>query len=165
LIKGKKVAVLDDSIVRGTTSRHLVDLFKESGAEKIYFVSAAPPIRYPCVYGIDISVKSELIAANNEIDDIASYLGVDKVIYQSLDDLKDLYRSCGFCYACFSGEFPTGLSPEMLSEIESERLRSKERRSKGGGSDRRKAKGKAGRLSEQEPVPAASACGSGEASR
>jgi len=149
-IKGKKVAVLDDSIVRGTTSKHLVDLLKEAGADKVYFVSAAPPVRYPCVYGIDISVKSELIAANNAIDDIASYLGVDKVIYQSLDDLKELYRSCGFCYACFSGEFPTGLDPETLKEIEEERLRSKERRSRSSGSDRRRYKGRTGALSEPE---------------
>lgn len=125
VIEGKKVAVLDDSIVRGTTSKHLVELLRETGAEKVYFVSAAPPINFPCVYGIDMSVRTELIAANNDVDDIARLLNADRVIYQSLDDLKELYKDCGFCYACFNGDFPTGVTPQMLKEIEDERRRSK----------------------------------------
>lgn len=125
VIAGKKIAVLDDSIVRGTTSRRLVSLLKDSGAKDVYMVSAAPPIRYPCIYGIDMSLKTELIAANNDVDDIARFIGADAVVYQSLDDLRALYPNDGLCYACFSGEYPTGVSPQMLSEIERDRIAAK----------------------------------------
>ncbi len=124
IINGRKVAVVDDSIVRGTTSRHIVHMLKEYGATEVYFVSASPAVKYPCIYGIDMSVKKELIAANNTVEEIAESLGCEKVIYQSLEGLRELYRDLPICDACFSGEYPTGITQEILDQIESEKLKS-----------------------------------------
>ncbi len=125
VIAGKKVAVVDDSIVRGTTARHLVRLLKDGGATEVYFVSASPPFKHPCVYGIDMSIKREMIAANYSIKQIARYMGAKAVIYQRLEDLQELYADLPCCFACFSGEYPTGLSNRDLEEIEQERVCSK----------------------------------------
>jgi amidophosphoribosyltransferase len=125
VVRGKKVAVVDDSIVRGTTSRHLIRLLRNAGAKELYFVSAAPPITHPCIYGIDMSVKREIIAAHYDVDQIRHYLEADAVVYQPLDALRDLYRDLPCCYACFSGEYPTGASEEALRRVEEEKLRSK----------------------------------------
>jgi len=122
VIDGKRVAVVDDSIVRGNTSKRLVELLREGGASKVHFISAAPPVCYPCVYGIDMSVKTELIAAHNNVSDIARLIKADSVVYQSLEKLRELYDREGFCDACFSGEFPTGLDPKMFDQIERERM-------------------------------------------
>jgi len=122
VIRGKKIAVVDDSIVRGTTSKHLVRLLKDSGAKEVYFISAAPPIKYPCIYGIDMSIKEEIIASHYDAEEIARYIGAKAVVYQSLDDLKKLYEDLPCCYACFSGEYPTGVTEEMIEEIEREKL-------------------------------------------
>lgn len=122
VLDGKKVAVVDDSIVRGTTSKHLVHLMRESGAKEVYFISAAPPIKFPCVYGIDMSIKREIIAANYEVDQISKYIGADAVIYQSLEDLREMYSDFPCCYACFSGEYPTPISDDNFSTIEQERV-------------------------------------------
>ncbi|RCK78025.1 MAG: Amidophosphoribosyltransferase [Candidatus Ozemobacter sibiricus] len=126
VIRGKKVAVVDDSIVRGTTSRHLVELVREGGAAAVYFVSAAPPVRHPCVYGIDMSIRTELIAANNDLPDIARYIGADAVIYQDLDDLRALYPAGQWCDACFSGCFPTAVDRACFDRIEQERVRAQQ---------------------------------------
>jgi amidophosphoribosyltransferase len=126
VVRGKKIAVVDDSIVRGTTSRHLVRLLRQAGAREVYFVSASPPIRYPCIYGIDMSIKREMIAANYEIEGISRYMGAEAVIYQKLEDLQKLYQDLPCCYACFSGEYPTEVTEQELQEIEEERYRSKD---------------------------------------
>jgi amidophosphoribosyltransferase len=120
LIQGKKVVVVDDSIVRGTTSKHIVTLLRNAGAKEIYFVSAAPPIKSPCIYGIDMAISSELIGRNT-LEDIRQYLAVDALIYQSLDDLKELYKDEQFCYACFDGKYPIERSMEYLHSIEADR--------------------------------------------
>jgi amidophosphoribosyltransferase len=125
VIKGKKIAVVDDSIVRGTTSKHLVRLLRETGAKEVYVVSAAPPIKFPCTYGIDMSIKREIIAANYDVEDIGRYIGADAVIYQKLDDLKEMYSQCGCCYACFDGCYPTGITADAIEAIERERVCSK----------------------------------------
>ncbi len=125
VIRGKKVAVVDDSIVRGTTSRHLVRLLKDNGAREVYFVSASPPFRYRCVYGIDMSIKREMIAANYPQGEIARYLGAEAVVYQRLEDLQELYEDLPCCFACFSGQYPTQVSEGLLDEIEQERVCSK----------------------------------------
>ena len=125
MIRGKKVAVVDDSIVRGTTSRHIVKMLRASGAEKVYFVSASPPIKCPCIYGIDMSIKREIIASHYSTEEITHYIGADAVVYQDLDDLRELYSDLSCCYACFSGEYPTGITEELLSEMEQERVCSK----------------------------------------
>ena len=96
-------------------------LLRESGAAEIYFVSAAPPITCPCIYGIDMSIKREIIAAHYNPKQIAHYLDADAVIYQSLDDLRALYHDLPCCYACFCGEYPTGASDDIVRQIEEEK--------------------------------------------
>lgn len=124
IVKGKKIAVVDDSIVRGTTSRHIVHMLKENDAKEVYFISASPPVKYPCIYGIDMSVKKELIAANNTAEEVAESLGCEKVVYQSAEGLRELYKDLPICDACFSGEYPTGITQEILDQIEDEKLKS-----------------------------------------
>ena len=124
IVAGKKVAVVDDSIVRGTTSKRIVQLVRNAGAKEVYFVSASPPIKHPCIYGIDMSVKKEILASHYEIDEIAKYIGADAVVYQSLEDLRELYKDLPICDACFSGRYPTGVTQELLDEIEQEKLNS-----------------------------------------
>lgn len=124
IVSGKKVAVVDDSIVRGTTSKRIVQLLCDAGATEVYFVSASPPIKHPCIYGIDMSVKKEILASNYEVDEIARYIGANAVIYQSLEDLEEMYNDLPICHACFSGKYPTGISKELLQEIEQEKLSS-----------------------------------------
>ena len=127
-VEGKKIAVVDDSIVRGTTSKRIVKILKEAGAKEIYFISAAPPITHPCIYGIDMSVTTELIAANMTEEEICDYMGADAVVYQSLETLKQQFKELGLstCMACLSGEYPTKNATEALQLIERERLASKE---------------------------------------
>ncbi|MBM4345086.1 MAG: amidophosphoribosyltransferase [Deltaproteobacteria bacterium] len=128
VVAGKKVAVVDDSIVRGTTSKHIVRLLRDAGAAEVYFCSAAPPILHRCVYGIDMATKKEIIAANHTLDEVRAYIGADAVVYQSLEDLKDVYRDVAGCFACFSGVYPTEVGEETLGVIEAEReLRQSER--------------------------------------
>ena len=130
-VEGKKIAVVDDSIVRGTTSKRIVKILKEAGAKEIYFISAAPPITHPCIYGIDMSVTTELIAANMTEDEICSYMGADAVVYQSLETLKQQFEELGLstCMACLSGDYPTKNATEALRLIEKERLESKKKKS------------------------------------
>ncbi len=125
IIKDKKIAVVDDSIVRGTTSKHLVRLLREKGAREVYVVSASPPIKFPCIYGIDMSIRREIIAANYNVHDIGRYIEADAIIYQKLDDLKEMYSDCSSCYACFDGCYPTGITLEAIEAIEADRLQSK----------------------------------------
>src|SRR3989449_6562689 len=84
--------LVDDSIVRGTTSREIVQMARESGARKVFFASAAPPVRFPNVYGIDMPTRAELIAAHRSEEEVAGELGADALIYQDLDALKDAVR-------------------------------------------------------------------------
>lgn len=121
-IAGKKVAVVDDSIVRGTTSRRIVQILREAGATAVYFISSAPPITNPCIYGIDMSVTTELIAAQKTTDEICKYIGADAVIYQRLADLEQIFTSLPTCMACLSGKYPTPKPEIALKLIEQERL-------------------------------------------
>jgi amidophosphoribosyltransferase len=123
-VEGKKVAVVDDSIVRGTTSKRIVQILREAGAAEIYFISAAPPLLNPCIYGIDMSVTTELIAANRTVDEIKDYIGADALIYQSLEDLKEQFDEMGMntCMACLSGDYPTANAELALRQIEEERM-------------------------------------------
>ncbi|RKY46928.1 MAG: amidophosphoribosyltransferase [Candidatus Neomarinimicrobiota bacterium] len=123
IIKGRKVAVVDDSIVRGTTSRHIIHLLREYGAAKVFFVSASPPIKFPCIYGIDMSVRKEMVASHyNNNEEIARVIGADAVVYQKLEDLQELYHDLPICDACFSGHYPTGITKEILDHIEQEKI-------------------------------------------
>jgi amidophosphoribosyltransferase len=124
IVNGRRIAVVDDSIVRGTTSRHIVNLLKEYGATEVYFISASPAVKFPCIYGIDMSVKKELIAAGNSPEQVAEKLNCEKVIYQSVEGLRELYKDLPICDACFSGEYPTGITQEILDQIEDEKMKS-----------------------------------------
>lgn len=126
-LKGKNVLLVDDSIVRGNTSRAIIELVRECGAKKVYFGSYSPPLRYPCVYGIDMQTKAEFIASNATIEQIAKKIGADKVIYQPLESLKKAVnignkKITQFCGACFDGHYPTeDVTPEILKAIERDR--------------------------------------------
>lgn len=110
--KGKNVLLVDDSIVRGTTSQQIVQMARDAGANKVYLASAAPPVRYPNVYGIDMPSASEFVAHDRDVDQIAKELGVDWLIYQDLDDLVEAIRKKSnverFDTSCFDGNYITG---------------------------------------------------------
>ncbi|MFO7732299.1 MAG: amidophosphoribosyltransferase [Candidatus Aminicenantes bacterium] len=126
-IKGKKVLLVDDSIVRGNTSKAIIEMVRECGAKKVYFASYSPPLRHPCVYGIDMQTKTEFVAMDADEAAVARKLGADEVIYQTLDALKKAVRTenpkiRNFCAACFDGIYPTGdITPDLLYDIEAER--------------------------------------------
>ena len=126
--RGKRVLLVDDSIVRGTTSRQIIQLARQAGAVKVLFASTAPPLIHPCVYGVDMSTRREFVARDRTHAEIAAQLGADAVIYQHLDDLLDSVKDDHpgidkMCHACFSGHYPTGdITPEMLRLIEEERI-------------------------------------------
>jgi amidophosphoribosyltransferase len=125
--KGKNVLLVDDSIVRGTTSREIVQMARESGARKVFFASAAPPVRFPNVYGIDMPTRAELIAAHRSEDEVAAEIGADALIYQNLEDLKDAVRQVNpklsnFETSCFDGIYVTGdVTADYLHVVESRR--------------------------------------------
>ena len=125
--RGKNVLLVDDSIVRGTTSAQIIELAREAGARKVYFASAAPPVRYPNVYGIDMPAVDELVASGRRVDEVARLIGADWLIYQ---DLEDLIAACKhedsqvaeFDTSCFSGEYVTGdVTPQYLERLQRER--------------------------------------------
>jgi amidophosphoribosyltransferase len=122
--KGKNVLLVDDSIVRGTTSREIVQMAREAGARKVFFASAAPPVRFPNVYGIDMPTRAELIAAHRSEDEVAREIGADALVYQDLDALKDAVRRANprltsFETSCFDGIYITGdITNDYLRAIE-----------------------------------------------
>ena len=141
--KGKNVLLVDDSIVRGTTSKEIVQMARDCGAKKVYFASAAPPVRFPNVYGIDMPTRTELIATDRNAAQIAEAIGADMVIYQDLDALIDDIRACNpniknFDASCFDGKYIAGdVTPEYLAAIEESRKDGKTRGSEAaeGGAD------------------------------
>ena len=128
--EGKRVLIVDDSIVRGNTSKQIVKLARDMGATKVYMASYSPPLQHPCPYGIDMSTKKDFIAQGRTSEGIAAELGCDHLLYQSIEDMVSAMKWDGrdsepseFCKACFEGVYPTGdVTKEMLAEIEDERL-------------------------------------------
>ena len=111
--RGKNVLLVDDSIVRGTTSAQIIDVARDAGAKNVFFASAAPPVRHPNVYGIDMPAASELVAAGRTEREVAEIIGADWLIYQDLEDLKRAVRHhdarvSEFDTSCFSGQYVTG---------------------------------------------------------
>ena len=125
--QGKNVLLVDDSVVRGNTSREIVQMARESGARKVFFASAAPPVRYPNVYGIDMPTREELIATGRSDAEIAREIGCDELIYQDLEALRHAVRSvnpavANFEDSCFSGVYVTGdVTQEYLDGVEAQR--------------------------------------------
>ncbi|MBP6903072.1 MAG: amidophosphoribosyltransferase [Burkholderiaceae bacterium] len=126
--KGRNVLLVDDSIVRGTTSKEIVQMAREAGARKVYMASAAPPVRYPNVYGIDMPTKDELIAHGRSIEQIRDYIGADALIYQDLEAMKRVVAQlnpgiAGFEASCFDGQYVTGdVSAADFDAISAQRL-------------------------------------------
>jgi amidophosphoribosyltransferase len=114
VLQDKKVVVVDDSLVRGTTSKGLVQMIRQAGAREVHFRVASPPITDPCYYGIDTPTKAELIASSHSVEEIRRHLGVETLGYLSLDGML---RAAGgdqseFCHACFTGRYPTAIPNE-----------------------------------------------------
>ena len=110
VVDGKRVVVLDDSLVRGTTGRSLVKFIREAGAQEVHFRIASPPVRYPCFYGIDMPNREELIGARLTVDETRDALGVNSLGYLSMEGMQEAVAEGGdFCDACFSGNYPTPL--------------------------------------------------------
>ena len=109
-IEGKNLLVVDDSIVRGTTSKKIISLLKKHGAKSITMAITCPPLRYPCYYGIDFPDPSELIASERTEESIAEWIGADRVIYLDKQDLYQAIQLEGICSACISGDYPTDVS-------------------------------------------------------
>jgi amidophosphoribosyltransferase len=136
--KGKNVLLVDDSIVRGTTSREIVQMARESGARRVFFASAAPPVRYPNVYGIDMPTREELIATGRSNEQIAREICADELIYQDLaalvDDVRQVNpRVADFEASCFSGRYVTGdVTPAYLADVEAQRRHSAPRSEEAG---------------------------------
>ncbi len=125
--QGKNVLLVDDSIVRGTTSRQIVEMAREAGARKVCFASAAPPVRYQNVYGIDMPAPGELIASGRSVEEVQAWIGADRLVYQDLGDLISAvnFRQAeitGFDVSCFNGEYVTGgVDHKLLRRVARER--------------------------------------------
>jgi len=125
--QGKNVLLVDDSIVRGTTSKQIIQMAREAGARKVYMASAAPPVRYPNVYGIDMPTPEEFVAHNRNVDEIADVIGADWLIYQDLDDLIEAVKKGNnklveFDCSCFDGKYITNdVDENYFRKLESQR--------------------------------------------
>ena len=123
---GKNVLLVDDSIVRGTTSKEIIQMARNAGAKKVYFASASPPIRYQNVYGIDMPCRSELVAHGRTEEEVGTLIGADILIYQTLDDLVAAIQDAPRCIpkfdaSCFNGVYSTGVSKDYLDSVEKHR--------------------------------------------
>jgi amidophosphoribosyltransferase len=116
-IAGKRLIVVDDSIVRGTTTKGMLAMLREVGAREVHLRISSPPYRWPCFYGLDTGTRSELVAADLEVGEICDYLGADSLAYLSLDALKKAtgVPGAGFCDACLTGNYPVPV-PDRLSK-------------------------------------------------
>ena len=121
VFKNKNVLLIDDSIVRGTTSKQIIQMARDAGAKKVYFASASPPIRFPNVYGIDMPFVEELIAYNKTVEEISNAINADKLIYQNLEDLVSSVSNNdidSFDTSCFNGEYITkGVDSKYLKNL------------------------------------------------
>ena len=107
VVRDKRIVLIDDSIVRGTTCGRIVSLLREAGAREIHMRVSAPPFRYPCFYGTDIDSQEHLIACNHCVSEIAAIIGADSLAYLPVERLGDLCGNTGYCSACFDGRYPT----------------------------------------------------------
>ncbi len=129
--QNKNVLLVDDSIVRGTTCNEIIQMARDSGAKKVFFASAAPMVKYPNVYGIDMPVKSELIASERSVEEIREIIGADRLIFQDLEDLKDAVRTTkvpevkDFDCSVFDGVYVAGgIDEQYLDNLQKQRSES-----------------------------------------
>jgi amidophosphoribosyltransferase len=126
--KGRNVLLVDDSIVRGTTSKEIIQMARDAGARKVFMASAAPPVRFPNVYGIDMPTHSELIAHNRSVEEIRQFIGADALIYQDVAAMKKVVGALnpqihGFEASCFDGVYVTGdVSDDDFASMAAQRL-------------------------------------------
>ncbi len=130
--KGRNVLLVDDSIVRGTTSREIVQMARDAGARRVYLASAAPPVRFPNVYGIDMPTLQELVAHDRTVEEVREVIGCDALIYQEVDAMIDAVKKAlpkgypmieGFDASCFNGEYVTGdISAEVIASLNAQRV-------------------------------------------
>ena len=124
IMKDKKVLLVDDSIVRGTTSKKIVQLIRNAGAKEVHFASSSPPLKFPCYYGIDMQTKGEFIACKRTLENIREIIGADSLTYQSVKGLIEAvsnHKVKNFCTACFTGEYPIKANEEEIARIEAAR--------------------------------------------
>jgi amidophosphoribosyltransferase len=120
IVEGKRVIMVDDSIVRGTTSRRIVKMLKEAGATEVHVVISSPPIQNPCFYGIDTSTREELIASEHSVEEIRQLIGADTLTFLSVEGMleaigrNDGGETRGQCLACFTGKYPTEIYPQAV---------------------------------------------------
>lgn len=110
LVAGKRVLLVDDSIVRGTTSNRIIQMLRDKGAAEVHFAVSSPPVIHPCYYGMDTSNRKELIAARMSVEEIRQHIGADSLTYLSIEGMLQAVKraQCGFCTACFDGNYPVG---------------------------------------------------------
>jgi amidophosphoribosyltransferase len=127
VVEGKRVIMVDDSIVRGTTSKRIVNMLKDAGAKEVHVCISSPPMTNPCFYGIDVSTHEELIAANHSVEEIREMIGADSLTFLSVEGMlkaigrsENLGKNCGQCMACFTGEYPTEIYPDTPLPYEKE---------------------------------------------
>ena len=121
VVKGKSVIVIDDSIVRGTTSGKIVKMLRDAGAKEVHMVISSPPIGFPCFYGIDTSARKELIAATKSVEEIREYIGADSLHFLSLEGLKSCVPELNpnnMCFACFNGGYPIQQKTQSPAEAD-----------------------------------------------
>jgi amidophosphoribosyltransferase len=118
-IAGKRLVVVDDSIVRGTTQKQLVKMLRESGAAEVHLRITSPPVKWPCFYGIDTGDRSELLAAQLTVDEVRDYVGADSLAYLALDRLQSATGAtgAGFCTACFTGDYPVDVPVTLRKDV------------------------------------------------
>ena len=118
LVRGKRLIVVDDSIVRGTTTPPVVRLLKDAGATEVHLRICAPPIQWPCHYGVDMATRGELIAADKTTEEVNSIIGSDSLGYLSIEGMLDCVESPGdFCTACFDGKYPVEFSGQPTKQL------------------------------------------------
>jgi amidophosphoribosyltransferase len=117
VLRGKRVVVVDDSIVRGTTSRKIVKMVRDAGASEVHMRISSPPTQWPCYYGIDTPTRRELIASSHSVDEIARYITADSLGYLSLEGMLSAVGGQGLCHACFSGQYAISFTPTHKRQL------------------------------------------------
>ena len=114
-IEGKSIILVDDSIVRGTTSERMIKPLRDMGVKEVHLRISSPPFKHPCYFGTDIDSRDKLIACRMTVPEIAKQIGVDSLTYLSIDGVKEIAQgaNCGFCVGCFSGEYPIAVPDKM----------------------------------------------------